>query len=28
MELKNVTRYIPDNPDYDSNFLYFRSEDG
>ncbi|EFZ05846.1 Phage tail assembly chaperone gp38 [Salmonella enterica subsp. enterica serovar Choleraesuis str. SCSA50] len=28
MELKNVHRYIPDNPDYDSNFLYFRSEDG
>ncbi|EBA6391700.1 phage tail protein, partial [Salmonella enterica] len=28
MELKNVTRYIPDDPDYDNNFLYFRSEDG
>ncbi|EAA0981842.1 tail fiber assembly protein [Salmonella enterica subsp. enterica serovar Isangi] len=28
MELKNVNRYIPDAPDYDSNFLYFRSEDG
>ncbi|EAB2013622.1 tail fiber assembly protein [Salmonella enterica] len=28
MELKNVNRYIPDDPDYDSNFLYFRSEDG
>ncbi|HDG8230679.1 TPA: tail fiber assembly protein [Salmonella enterica subsp. enterica serovar Typhimurium] len=28
MEFKNVHRYIPDNPDYDSNFLYFRSEDG
>ncbi|EEK6536346.1 tail fiber assembly protein [Salmonella enterica subsp. enterica serovar Typhimurium] len=28
MELKNVHRYIPDNSDYDSNFLYFRSEDG
>ncbi|HFG6809184.1 TPA: tail fiber assembly protein [Salmonella enterica subsp. enterica serovar Typhimurium] len=28
MELKNVTRYIPDAPDYDNNFLYFRSEDG
>ncbi|ECY7223504.1 tail fiber assembly protein [Salmonella enterica] len=28
MELKNVTRYIPDDQDYDSNFLYFRSEDG
>ncbi|EBT5270304.1 TPA: tail fiber assembly protein [Salmonella enterica subsp. enterica serovar Thompson] len=28
MELKNVHRYIPDNPDYDGNFLYFRSEDG
>ncbi|EBJ3317434.1 tail fiber assembly protein [Salmonella enterica subsp. enterica serovar Thompson] len=28
MELKNVTRYIPDDPDYDKNFLYFRSEDG
>ncbi|EHN6387421.1 tail fiber assembly protein [Salmonella enterica] len=27
MELKNVNRYIPDDPDYDSNFLYFRSED-
>ncbi|ECG7323881.1 phage tail protein, partial [Salmonella enterica subsp. enterica serovar Javiana] len=26
MELKNVNRYIPDDPDYDSNFLYFRSE--
>ncbi|ECF1883580.1 phage tail protein, partial [Salmonella enterica subsp. enterica serovar Newport] len=25
MELKNVTRYIPDDPDYDNNFLYFRS---
>ncbi|EAY1905311.1 phage tail protein, partial [Salmonella enterica] len=24
MELKNVTRYIPDDPDYDNNFLYFR----
>ncbi|EBU6211493.1 phage tail protein, partial [Salmonella enterica subsp. enterica] len=22
MELKNVNRYIPDDPDYDSNFLY------
>ncbi|EQA3270960.1 tail fiber assembly protein, partial [Salmonella enterica subsp. enterica serovar Newport] len=21
MELKNVTRYIPDDPDYDNNFL-------
>ncbi|EBN8663222.1 phage tail protein [Salmonella enterica] len=28
MELKNVTRYIPDDQDYDNNFLYFRSEDG
>lgn len=28
MELKNVTRYIPDDPDYDNSFLYFRSEDG
>ncbi|EGP1156349.1 tail fiber assembly protein [Salmonella enterica] len=28
MELKNVTRYTPDDPDYDNNFLYFRSEDG
>ncbi|EBZ6049872.1 phage tail protein [Salmonella enterica subsp. enterica serovar Texas] len=28
MELKNVNRYIPDDPDYNSNFLYFRSEDG
>ncbi|EDB2177887.1 tail fiber assembly protein [Salmonella enterica] len=28
MELKNATRYIPDDPDYDNNFLYFRSEDG
>ncbi|EIF9752789.1 tail fiber assembly protein [Salmonella enterica] len=28
MELKNVNRYIPDDPDYDNNFLYFRSEDG
>ncbi|EAA5647394.1 TPA: tail fiber assembly protein [Salmonella enterica subsp. enterica serovar Chester] len=28
MELRNVNRYIPDDPDYDSNFLYFRSEDG
>ncbi|EEC5246909.1 phage tail protein [Salmonella enterica subsp. enterica] len=28
MELKNVIRYIPDDPDYDNNFLYFRSEDG
>lgn len=28
MELKNVNRYIPDDPDYDSNFLYFCSEDG
>ncbi|EBF0274956.1 tail fiber assembly protein [Salmonella enterica] len=27
MELKNVTRYIPDDQDYDNNFLYFRSED-
>lgn len=26
--IKNVTRYIPDAPDYDNNFLYFRSEDG
>ncbi|EAR9320737.1 phage tail protein, partial [Salmonella enterica] len=26
MELKNVTRYTPDDPDYDNNFLYFRSE--
>ncbi|EDO3024108.1 phage tail protein, partial [Salmonella enterica subsp. enterica serovar Javiana] len=26
MELKNVTRYIPDDQDYDNNFLYFRSE--
>ncbi|EAW3313683.1 phage tail protein, partial [Salmonella enterica] len=25
MELKNVTRYIPDDQDYDNNFLYFRS---
>ncbi|ECV6492330.1 phage tail protein, partial [Salmonella enterica] len=25
MELKNVTRYTPDDPDYDNNFLYFRS---
>ncbi|EAX3037174.1 phage tail protein, partial [Salmonella enterica] len=24
MELKNVTRYIPDDQDYDNNFLYFR----
>ncbi|EAX7767869.1 phage tail protein, partial [Salmonella enterica] len=23
MELKNVTRYIPDDQDYDNNFLYF-----
>ncbi|EBU6210808.1 phage tail protein, partial [Salmonella enterica subsp. enterica] len=22
MELRNVNRYIPDDPDYDSNFLY------
>ncbi|ECD4561266.1 phage tail protein, partial [Salmonella enterica subsp. enterica serovar Newport] len=22
MELKNVTRYTPDDPDYDNNFLY------
>ncbi|HGK5396495.1 TPA: tail fiber assembly protein [Salmonella enterica] len=28
MELRNVNRYIPDDPDYDNNFLYFRSEDG
>ncbi|EDJ1200828.1 tail fiber assembly protein [Salmonella enterica] len=28
MELKNVSRYIPGDQDYDNNFLYFRSEDG
>lgn len=28
MELKNVYWYIFDNLDYDSNFLYFCSEDG